>query len=134
MSELAALLARFSTKWISQYPTYASRISKGQTLALKGHVSPWNNHSWRVLSSNKSKTYWVEVENGFPKCSCPDFENRPVRCCHIWACALMTKVAETLEERLSPPPPLGCVLSARPLQPPVITKTTTPERTLTELS
>lgn len=117
MSELSVLLSRFATKWISKHPEAETRITKGHALALAGHASPWDNRSWRVLSSDKSRTYWVEVNSGYTSCTCPDFEKRKIRCCHIWSCALLTRVAEEIA-----PAPSSCSLSLRTRKQPVITK------------
>jgi hypothetical protein len=48
------------------------------------------------------------VNCGFPRCSCPDFEHSPPkdrqRCKHIWAAALMTRLAAELENSLKTEP------------------------------
>jgi uncharacterized Zn finger protein len=45
-----------------------------------------NDNTWLVPSAtNASGGYVVDVTNG--TCSCPDHEDRGVRCKHVWAVA-----------------------------------------------
>ena len=104
---LAELIAPIVARWQARYPAQASRIAKAQGLLLAGHVSPWDAASWRVVSSGKTATYWVEVRSGFVSCTCPDHKARAkdgIRCAHAWACALSVKVAEALAPEPDPDP------------------------------
>lgn len=66
------------------------RQSRGIEIAkAKSHrIRQLTDQSWLVPSqTNASGGYVVSLADGTPSCSCPDFEERRLRCKHLWAIA-----------------------------------------------
>lgn len=104
MLDIKTYLETLAAKWIAKYPQSIDRISRGLALALSPKVAPRGLDSWRVCGSKPRVEYLVEVLCGFPSCTCPDFignvrRETPIRCKHIWACALLTRLASELSTR-----------------------------------
>lgn len=90
MLDTFQFLRSLATRWSAKFPTHQKRITKGLRLANGGKVAPRGLDSFRVVGSTGE--YLVEINCGFPKCSCPYHQ----RCSHIWACALMVRLAQEL--------------------------------------
>ena len=101
MLDTKTFLQALSTKWSLKWESHQARILKGLSLALAGKVAPRGLDSWRVCGSKKGVEYTVTVQCGYPSCTCPDYTERKQRCKHVWACALLTRLAEALEEALA---------------------------------
>lgn len=105
MLDTKDFLQTLSDKWSAKFPDDAGRIARGLAVALAGKVAPRTCESWRVVGSEGAQ-YLVEVKCGFPSCTCPDFKRRNgVRCKHIWAAAMMTRLASELVPALPAPTP-----------------------------
>lgn len=102
---LQATAERWAAK-ASCEPEAKERIERGLVLALAGKVSPLTAGSFRVAGSKKGTEYTVLVNNGWPSCSCPDFQRgRASRCKHIWASALMARLTAEIVEQMKTPKP-----------------------------
>lgn len=93
MIDTNELLWAVFTRWVARYPKHEKRLRKAARLVLAGKVAPRGLSSWRVVGS-KGATHLVEVECGFPRCSCP-YQGR---CSHIWAAAMLVRWAADIEE------------------------------------
>ena len=91
-------------RWATKHPECATRIYKGLALAQSGKVAPLAANSFRVVGSRGTE-YTVTVTSGYPGCSCPDHSQRKGRCKHVWSAALVTRLAQEIEETLCPPAP-----------------------------
>jgi hypothetical protein len=67
-----------TTHPISERERKALDIVAHSALTRKGHL-------WIVPSQSGSKKYTVDPDPEFPRCTCPDFEFRQVRCKHLFA-------------------------------------------------
>src|ERR1700751_4289941 len=60
------------------------REQRGLEIAAKFKIHK-NKKSWIVPSQSGSGKYTVDFTGEIPKCTCPDFETRQVKCKHIFA-------------------------------------------------
>lgn len=90
-------LETLAAKWGEKFPAHKKRITKALRLANTGKVAPRGLNSFRVVGSKPGVEHLVEVNCGFPRCSCP----YNGRCSHIWAAALVTRLASEIERLLA---------------------------------
>lgn len=102
--DTAKFINDLAAKWSVKHPGQAAKIVRGAMLSLSGKVSPRSLDSWRVIGS-KGDEYTVTVTCGYPACTCPDATHRETRCYHMWACALLTRLAAKLEGAIPVTPP-----------------------------
>ena len=110
-------LIDLADKWSQKYPQQKERLARGLALVLAGKVAPRSLDSWRVVGSKAGVEYTVKITCGYPSCTCPDAGRREVRCKHIWACALLTRLAAELEAALSAPAPKKATPKKAPTKP-----------------
>lgn len=92
MIDTSSLLWAVFNRWVEKHPKHEKRLRKAARLVLAGKVAPRGLSSWRVVGS-KGATHLVELECGFPRCSCP----YRGRCSHIWAAAMLVRWASDIE-------------------------------------
>jgi transposase len=67
-----------------------AREEKGLVIAATSKIEQ-NNLGWKVPSQSGNGTYIVNMDNGTPFCTCPDFEKRQQPCKHIHAVEYVIK-------------------------------------------
>jgi transposase len=63
----------------------SEREQKAVAIATHTHLTRKPNNTWIVPSQSSAKTYTVDPDPESPRCNCPDFEARQLRCKHIYA-------------------------------------------------
>jgi uncharacterized Zn finger protein len=111
MLDTTNYLKALALKWSSKHHAHAARINKGLALALAGKAAPRTATEWRVCGSSRVE-YTVKVECGYPSCTCKDFEFQG-RCKHVWATAMLTRLAQEIEESLLAPTPPAVMAAKR---------------------
>lgn len=105
MFDSTAFLKDTAAYWTNRYCGDADYIARGLEIALAGKVAPSGVNGFRVASrTTPGAEYLVEVTNGYPRCSCPDFAIRSHRCLHIWASSLMAKLTAEIVRRMTDTP------------------------------
>ena len=69
----------------------SERESKALAIATHTKLVRKPNNTWIVPSQSGPKTYTVNADPESPRCSCPDFEARQLRCKHIYAVEITLK-------------------------------------------
>jgi hypothetical protein len=72
------------TTQLSERETKALEIAARTKLTRKGNT-------WIVPSQSGPKKYTVDPDPEAPRCTCPDFEHRQLRCKHIYAVEITLK-------------------------------------------
>ena len=80
----------------TQAITVDPRQQRGLRIADRMRIEQRRNGQWMVPSESADKKYTVDMANG-GWCSCPDHDERGVKCKHIWAVEFTVK-RETNEQ------------------------------------
>lgn len=73
-----------------------AREERGLKIAATCKIEK-NKLGWKVPSQSSNGTYIVNLDNGEPYCTCPDFETRHLPCKHIHAVEFMLKREENAD-------------------------------------
>jgi hypothetical protein len=69
----------------------SERESKALAITTHTKLVRKPNNTWIVPSQSGPKTYTVNADPESPRCNCPDFEARQLRCKHIYAVEITLK-------------------------------------------
>lgn len=116
LPEVPELLLEICTRWAAKHPILGGRIASARLLVLGGAVESLgtlpdglDTTLYRVKGTPAQDgtpcAYVVSVTCGYPSCQCPDYQRRKLRCKHIWATALLSRLATLIEDAIPAPEP-----------------------------